>query len=122
MDLANDNAISGVISFHKWALVACKGFFESNGFSTLMNYPDDFKFELALVDFNCGPCLLGFLHKFNYPPVVGLSAFSVPPYIYDYVGGHRQPAYVPHYDVNFDNNMNFFQRVFNHLVIFWEEL
>lgn len=122
MDMANENAFSAVMSFHKWGLQACQGFFNSDGFRTLLNYPNDFKFDLVLVDFNCGPCLLGFLHKFNYPPVVGLCPFSVPPYMYDYVGGHRRPAYVPHYDVNFDNRMDFIQRLYNHLVLWWEDL
>lgn len=54
MDMADENA---VMSFHKWALLSCKGFFESDGFQRLLNYPDDFKFDLALVDFNCGLCL-----------------------------------------------------------------
>lgn len=121
MDLANQNPFVSVYTIWSgWGDLACRGVLKSDGFQQLLNYPDDFKFNLVLFDFLIGPCILGFLHKFKYPPVMGVNAFSVPTYIYQYVGGHRQPAYVPHYNVDSDKDMNFIQRLENHLVNAWE--
>lgn len=122
MDWANENSFSAVVTLWDFADVTCKGFLRSDGFKTLMNYPDNFKFDLVLFDYTLGPCLLGFLHKFNYPPLIGLTAFSVPPVTYQFVGGFTRPSYVPHYDVNSGNRMSYLERLENHLVTLWEEL
>lgn len=121
MELAHQNPFVAVTSlWGGFGELACRGILNSNGFKQLMNYPDNFKFDLVLFDMTTGPCVLGFLHKFKYPPVLAVTAFSVPTYIYQYVGGHRQPAYVPHYDVNYDKSMNFYERLENHLLNAWE--
>lgn len=79
----------------------------------MLNYPDNFKFDLILYDFTLGPCILGFLHKFNYPPMIGLTAFNIPSYTVEIVGGHIQYAYIPYFALNYDMDMNFFQRIHN---------
>lgn len=88
----------------------------SNGFRTLLNYPNDFKFDLILYDFTTGQCLLPFLHKFNYPPLVAVTAFSHPSYLVDLVGGHHYYAYVPHNVFFFEKDMLFWQRFLNFAV------
>lgn len=122
IDLIDLTGVAAIPSMWDFCEKNAKGTFDSNGFKTLLSYPDDFKFDLILFDFSCGPYLLGFLHKFNYPPLVGLSAFSVPPYVYDYIGGHRQPAYVSHFVLHYGNDMTFFQRLHNQFVMLSEDL
>lgn len=89
------------------------GIIKSKGIHNLLNYPNDFKFDLILYDFTLGPCILGFLHKFNYPPVVGVTAFNIPSYTIELVGGHNYYAYIPYFSLNYDTEMTFFQRLFN---------
>lgn len=69
---------------------------ETNGFAQLLAYPDDFPFDLVIYDFTAGPCLLPFLHKFNYPPLVAVSAYNIPSFTTEVIGGHQYYAYVPH--------------------------
>lgn len=121
MDLTDESPYQGVLSFIEFLTASCPGFYKSKGFQTLLNYPDDFKFDLVLVDYSCEPCLLGFLKKFNYPPTVGISAFSVPHYTYNFIGGHRQFSYVPHFSALYDSNMNFLERLNNFLVYLWDD-
>lgn len=100
-----------------------EGFANSNGLQTLLKYPNTFKFDLVMLDFSCGPFLLGFLHKFKYPPMMGFTAFSVPPYVYDFVGGHKRMAYVVHYAANLDaNHLSFTDRLLNHAIALFEDL
>lgn len=79
----------------------------------MLQYPDNFKVDLILYDFTLGPCVLGFLHKFNYPPVVGITAYNNPAYTVEIVGGHNYYAYIPYCSLHYDSNMNFFQRLHN---------
>uniref|UniRef100_A0A336LZ62 CSON008880 protein n=1 Tax=Culicoides sonorensis TaxID=179676 RepID=A0A336LZ62_CULSO len=103
--------------------MSCDGFLKSDGFKTLLNYPDDFKFDLVIYDFTAGPCLLGFLHKFNYPPIVGVSPFSAPPNTFDLAGGHKKPSYVLHYGIADENDqLSYFKRLRNTLVYLWDDI
>lgn len=121
MDFSTGGPYQGVVTFYNWIKFGCAGFYMSEGLKTLLNYPDDFKFDLILVDYTCEPCLIGFSKKFNYPPTVGLSAFSVPHYTYKYIGGYRQFSYVPHFDAEYGGRMNFFQRLNNFLLHMWDD-
>lgn len=87
----------------------------TKGFRTLLNYPDDFHFDLVIYDFSVSPCLLPFLHKFKYPPLVGVSAYSNPSYSTEVIGGHKYYAYIPHNMVAHDDHrsMTFWQRILN---------
>lgn len=94
-------------------LLTCEGAVRSRGVQQMLAYPDSFGVDLILYDFACGPCLLGFQHKFGYPPVVAVTAFNVPTYTSQVLGGHNYFAYVPHFTVNFDVVMSFRQRLQN---------
>jgi hypothetical protein len=98
----------------------CQGNLVSKGLETILNYPDDFKFDIVIHDFTCGPCLLPLVHKFNYPPLVTITAFSIPPYTLTAVGGHKYPAYIPHYNLNYPIEMTFFQRFYNAFIYAYE--
>lgn len=96
--------------------LGCRGIIGSKGFQTLLNYPDEFHFDAVVYDFTCGPCLLGFLHKFNNPPLIGVTAFGTPHYTNDIMGGHKADAFVPHFAVEYGNDMNLIERFHNVLI------
>lgn len=89
------------------SLPMCVALFASDGFKQILNYPSDFQVDLLIADTTIGPCWTGFMHKFNYPPLIGLTAFEIPDYIYDYMDGHSQQAYIPHQTVGYTNKMTF---------------
>lgn len=94
---------------------------QTNGFKTLLDYPDDFQFDLIVHDFAPGPCLLGFVHKFKNPPLIAATAFGNPPHITALIGGHQYYSYVPHTYLEYGENMDIFQRMYN-FVIYMVEL
>ena len=112
-DLVDEPMVKSVIGYYDFEYSACGGAFKSQAFKELLNYPDGFKFDLVIFDFALGPCLLGFLDKFNYPPAVGVTAFNNPPFSQQVVGGHKYYAYIPHYGLSYSNEMNFQQRLVN---------
>lgn len=107
------NPIESIDPIYSFSVLACQGIERASGLQILLNYPQDFKFDLIIYDFSTGPCLLGFLHRFNYPPVVGVTSFNNPPYTPNIVGGHNQYSYQPYLTSTFSNNMTFFERMFN---------
>ena len=101
----------------------CDTIYKSEGVKQLLNYPDNFKFNLAIYDFTMTPCILGLLPKFKYPPLVGISAFSNPPYTADIVGGDRLGLRVkPYFSLYYDKDMNIFQRLNNGFLNFFDAL
>lgn len=92
------------------------GISETKGFQTLLDYPDDFHFDLIVYDFTPGACLLGFMHKFKYPPLVSITAYGNPSLVNSIIGGHQYYSYVPHYYLHYDHDMNIRQRFSNFLV------
>lgn len=81
-----------------------------------MNYPDDFRFDAIIYDFTPGACLLGFMHKFNYPPLVSVTAYGNPSILNTFIGGHQFYSYIPHNYLLYEGDMNFWQRMNNFAV------
>lgn len=92
-------------------------FHQYKAVTDLFNYPDDFRFDLILYDLTFGPCLLGFVQRFKFPPLVAVSAYNMPPYTSEYSGGHQFYAYIPHMSSPIaSNDLDFVERVRNTLL------
>lgn len=113
LDLAELGYVQSIIGLNEWCQLSCEGAVKSKGLKNILNYPDDFKFDLVIQDFGCGPCLLPLMHKFKNPPLVSVTAFSNPPFSNHLTGGQKFPATVPHYAIDYPQFMNFPQRIFN---------
>jgi glucuronosyltransferase len=110
--------ITGILNYNDFCFLTCEGIMKSKGLEKILSYPDVFKFDSVIYDFTCGPCLLPLLHKFNYPPLVSVTAFNNPPYTLQLTGGQKFPSIVPHFFVNYSNLMSLPQRLINHLMYF----
>lgn len=118
LEFADIPALPFILFSPEFWMQVCDGNLASEGIDVIQNYPDDFKFDAVIYDFTFGPCLLPLLAKFNYPPLIAVSAFANPPYTTDYIGGQKYPAFVPHYTVTYPNDMTFFQRFSNTIMYF----
>jgi glucuronosyltransferase len=90
---------------------ACNGAVKSKGYKQLLDYPDKFRFDLVIYDFTMGPCVLGFVHKFGNPPIVGVSPFNELDRLARTSGALIFPAFVPAHDLLYTQRMGFFERV-----------
>lgn len=118
VEFASKSASASIVESPFVYAAACQGILASKGLDKILNYPNDFKFDLVIHDFTFGPCLLPLVAKFKNPPLISISAFANPPYTADIVGGQKYPTYIPHYAVNFSTDMNFFQRFYNTYLYF----
>ncbi|XP_055535827.1 UDP-glucosyltransferase 2-like [Wyeomyia smithii] len=117
MEMARENIFNAIVSFYRdFVILECSGVLKSEGLKFVKNYPDNFTFDLVIYDMTCGGCMNGLIHKFNYPPLVSVTAFSNPPYVTDVIGGHKHPAYIPFFSLPYGSDMTFFQRVENTLL------
>lgn len=119
LEMSKESTLKSVFTFYDFGYFMCEGASLSKGIEVIRNYPNDFKFDLVINDFTIGPCLLGLLPKFKYPPLIGISAFSNPPYTADIVGGDKLGLTTkPFYTLNIDLNMNIFERIYNGFISF----
>lgn len=117
------NAFMDVYMVYQFMSETCSVIYKSEGVKQLVNYPDNFKFDLVLFDYTMTPCILGVLPKFKFPPTIGVTAFSNPPYTADIAGGDRLGLTVkPYFSLYYDKNMNIFQRLHNGFVNFFDAL
>lgn len=121
-DILRTMGLAAISPIYKWSVDSTQGILESRGWNTLMDYPDNFKFDLIIFDYTIGNCLLGFVHKFNNPPLIGISPFLNNPAVIDLIGNPLFPAYVPHWSTAYDIQMNFLERIHNTMVYFWDAM
>lgn len=112
--------LSVIPHLYNWGLSSAPGIVESEGWKTLMSYPDNFKFDLVIYDYTLGHILLGFVDKFNYPPLIGMSAFLINPLTIDYIANPLFPAYIPHWSTAYDVDMNIVQRFHNTAIYIYD--
>lgn len=123
MDMTSQSDLNKILGVCEFCAFACKAILKSpKGLDVLLNYPEIFKFDLIIHDTTCGPCMLPLVHKFKNPPMVGVTPFLNPPSTINVVGGHKYPAYVPHFVSNSPQIMNFIQRLHNTYLYFVERL
>lgn len=89
--------------------------FASNGIQILANYSQNFQFDAIVHDFSLGQSLLAFVEHFQNPPLISVSPFNIPSYIYAVSATHIFPSYMPHYATDFSSDMNIIERLKNSL-------
>lgn len=84
---------------------------ESEGMRQLLDYPPDFQFDLVIHDFTQAQVLLGFVDRFDYPPLVSVSPLGMPAHTYAVTNGAiNWASAVPHMTTNYGSRMSFIER------------
>ncbi|XP_026274905.2 UDP-glycosyltransferase UGT5-like isoform X1 [Frankliniella occidentalis] len=66
-------------------------------------------FDPIIIDYHAD-CMLGFVHRFNYPGVLAVSAFPVAPWVDDLMHNPQVPSILAHTLQPFPHPMNLWQR------------
>lgn len=107
------SGISVIRDFYDYHTFVSKLIPKTAGFQKLFNYPDEFEFHSVIHDFTGEQVLLGFLDRFNNPPLISVTAFGLPPFIYAVSGTTVFPSYFPHYSTDFIEHMTLAERIKN---------
>lgn len=112
-DMSDWETITSLWSF---AESTCLVDFKTEGLRKIKNYPNDFKFDLIIVDINTGHCLYPLLEKFRYPPVIAVNPFINQPNVFRNVW----QSYIPFMTHNFFGEITLWQKlksVFFHTIL-----
>uniref|UniRef100_A0A7G3B2Y9 UDP-glucuronosyltransferase n=1 Tax=Lutzomyia longipalpis TaxID=7200 RepID=A0A7G3B2Y9_LUTLO len=114
-EMGKINPYLQMLIYFDFPVQTMKGVLKSKGFHQLLAYPDDFKFDLVLYDFIMDGAMLPFVQKFNYPPIIALTAFFSVELATSVIGGTLNPSYVP-YGINKRDLNGFCGRLDNFLL------
>ncbi|XP_049841377.1 UDP-glucosyltransferase 2-like [Schistocerca gregaria] len=96
-----------------WGEMCCDHAINSEGGRRLMELTKNETFDLIIAEVMIQECLLGFVHEFGNPPLIGIIAYGSPPWANELVGNFHNPAYVNTYTLQHTDHMTFLQRVHN---------
>lgn len=113
IDFTSKNVFSSIKQMYDFYALVDSTLIETQGIRELLHYPLDFKFDLIIHDFTESQVLLGFVDHFQYPPLVSISAFSIPPYTYQVTGIPTFPSFMPHLVSDYTPDMGFYRRGWN---------
>ncbi|CAG9766430.1 unnamed protein product [Ceutorhynchus assimilis] len=97
---------------YEYNYAICNRTYQSKGFNFLWNYPENFKFDLILMDLTFGPCLYPLSQKFG-SPTVGFTPSGLSPYLLE-AFGNNHAIFELHMD------QSFFSRLTNFLLTKFE--
>lgn len=110
-EIGQKSFIEAYLEFSVWSDDACAGCLSSKGYQQLLDFPDDFKFDLIVYDFTMSQCLLALVHKFNYPPMLSVTPFLFTGKFAQLSGSLTFPAFLPSPDSALSQRLTFFERV-----------
>ncbi|XP_055373696.1 UDP-glucosyltransferase 2-like, partial [Condylostylus longicornis] len=120
-DFFNLPAYKNPIEFHAYCIKNCEATLNSKEFNKFIStYDRSFKFDLVLYDFVCGPCLLGLLEYFNYPPLIAISPFPVLSFGNRFNGNHNYAGYISYFGASLNPVHNIFDRFYNNFLYLFE--
>ncbi|XP_055692925.1 UDP-glycosyltransferase UGT5-like [Lutzomyia longipalpis] len=118
--LGQEFPISQFINITKNVHMACT---QSTGYQQLLEYPDDFKFDLIIYEYSEKTFLLQFAEKFGNPPIIGATCVATPFTITFLPGNLISPSFVEfRIERNSMRLTTFWGRFVNYLIVFSLEI
>ncbi|XP_062704883.1 UDP-glucosyltransferase 2-like [Aedes albopictus] len=117
------NPFASLAMFNQYVMLSCELTLNSKGLRLLLDYPNEFKFDLIIGDFLNGPCLSAVAqHKFGRPPYIGATAANVVTMTSMLSGAYIYSGSIPDYALDVPQNMSYRQRFTNFLYSHYVEL
>ncbi|KAJ8890519.1 hypothetical protein PR048_010028 [Dryococelus australis] len=91
--------------------VMCNNVFSAEGTENVMKLVNNTSFNLIIAEITAVECLLGFVHLFGRPPLIGITAFTHPLWASYMTWNPQNPVYVPEIISSFKDHMSFLQRM-----------
>ncbi|KAF2885914.1 hypothetical protein ILUMI_20259, partial [Ignelater luminosus] len=122
-EFIEESALSMMTSIYDFALFTCRYDYNTAAFKTLLDYPQDYKFDLIIFDDSVGMrCYHPLIKRFHNPPALAVTPFLLPPVISTVFGNHIYTSYNPHYNTQFTNKMSLSERIINFVLTYAEIL
>lgn len=119
-DLTNKHVYKTITLLYSFYSFVGRQIIGTEGAKRLLDYPIHFQFDAIIHDFTQSPVLLGFVHRFGYPPVIAVSPFGLPPHTYAIAPVPILPSSTPHMIGTLSNRMGFYERIRNWSYYFYD--
>ncbi|XP_031634156.1 UDP-glucuronosyltransferase 3A2-like [Contarinia nasturtii] len=125
--MAKNNFVElNTVHFWEWTLLCYSSGMDMNNWTvSSQNFQNFLKikqnFDVIIVEILLNDALLGLGQYYN-APVIGLSAFGASKFTTDLVGTPNFPSYVPFTSNHYTDRMNFWQRMYNSLSFWFEDI
>lgn len=86
---------------------------KQKGFQVFLDVIKKEKFDLVVFDLGTTAFLLGAIDVMGRPPVIGVTAFGIPPWVYEFSGTPYPIQNNPHFILPFAKDLNFMERLEN---------
>ncbi|XP_055533264.1 UDP-glucosyltransferase 2-like [Wyeomyia smithii] len=121
--MAGMNPFAMQSMFNEYVISGCTFSLRTKGLRQILDYPDNFKFDLIIHDYLQGPCLSALVHyKFGRPPVIAATGFHGLTTTTPMSGAYSYSGMVPNHEYDAPERMTYCQRFVNFLSNHWEEL
>ncbi|XP_044263385.1 UDP-glycosyltransferase UGT5-like [Tribolium madens] len=94
-------------SMWTFAEITCLLDQKTEGLKQITKYPNDFKFDLIIVDVSYGHCLYPLIEKFGNPPIIGVNPFINQPNLFRNIW----QSYIPFITHSFGAKISFWQKL-----------
>ncbi|XP_001848192.2 UDP-glucosyltransferase 2 [Culex quinquefasciatus] len=109
--------------FNEYMVTGCELALKSKGVQVLLNYPDEFKFDVIINDFLVGPCVSALAQqKFGRPPYIAATGFHGLTTTTPISGAYSYSGMIPNHEFDAPESMSYRERFMNFLYNHWEEL
>lgn len=114
VSMAHTGYLASVGAIFRWGREACEATLKSAAARRLLDMAAAKEtFDLVIVEVTLVECVFGFVERFGNPPVLGVTAYGLPPWAQQVVGNPINPSYMNTYLLPFADRMNFPQRAAN---------
>lgn len=122
-DFVEESALRMMTSMYDFSIFSCRYDYNTAAFKTLLDYPQDFKFDLIIFDNAVGTrCYYPIIERFHNPPSLAVTPFLLPSVLSTIFGSHIYTSYNPYFNTQFTNKMSFSERVINFVFTYAETL
>lgn len=122
-EMGEMNPFAAVGMFNRYVTVSCELTLETKGLRQLLDYSNEFKFDVIISEYLNGPCLSAVTqHKFGRPPYIAATAFNGLSTTSMLSGAYSYPGSVPDYMLDMLQNMTYFERIANFFYDHYVEL
>ncbi|XP_055607871.1 UDP-glucosyltransferase 2-like [Uranotaenia lowii] len=122
-EMSKYSTIEMLNMFNDYSLAGCEVSLKSKGLKQLLDYPDDFKFDVVIDDFLQGPCMSAVArHKFKRPPFIAATGFHGLSITTSLTGAYVYPGMTPNHEFDAPEEMSYVQRFKNFFISHYEEL
>ncbi|GLG97712.1 UDP-glucuronosyltransferase, partial [Gryllus bimaculatus] len=114
--MSKESILQNYASIFQWGTDGCEKGLQSKGAKQLLELVGKQSFDLIIVEAVVDECFHAFVPLFGSPPVIAITAYSLPPWAAEMSGSPNTPSYINVGNLPYPQHLTFIQRTINFIV------